>query len=202
MRDHSIHQSLLIALAVCALVLLGACQQESTSARTSTGGEMVLQTDQGQVTTPLKMFDLHLTGDDAFPETFEMKGDGVCFAGIVPPSIRVGYGCKWENLIAKPIALDSRSRTQIGTDLLKAAKIELPKEALNEAYERYSTFALPGKPVARVLGGVFMVEKVTGKYGGLDGDKTLHGKIEIRIQDGAGEKLFKGAFKVRCITWG
>ena len=55
---------------------------------------------------------------------------------------------------------------------------------------------------AVVLGGLFLAEKVSGKYSGLEGDMTLPGRIRIRVLTVDGEKTISGTFAVHCVTWG
>ncbi len=205
MQNKAIHQAILTSslfAAICGILSLSGCQKEPVSVAAKTSGELAYDLDGAQASIPLTGLDVNLSDNPAFPETFEWTGDGVELAGVLPADIRIGYEGKWERMIGKSIALDSRSKTQISIDLLKAAKIELNPERMKEGYEHYSTVALPGKSAARVLGGSFVVEKITGKTAGLDGDRRLHGKIEIRLQHSAGEQLLKGRFTVRCATWG
>jgi len=43
------------------------------------------------------------------------------------------------------------------------------------------------------------VEKYTGKWSGSEGNKTISGKITIRLSDG---RTLEGTFAVHAVTWG
>lgn len=53
-----------------------------------------------------------------------------------------------------------------------------------------------------VSGGSFTVQKVSGKWSGSEGDKTLHGTIELQLPGADGDRTVTGTFAVNAVTWG
>jgi hypothetical protein len=68
--------------------------------------------------------------------------------------------------------------------------------------EPKSSSVMLGGVAMPVGGGTFTVNKITGKWAGSEGDRTLHGTVELRIPTSAGERIVTGAFAVHAVTWG
>ena len=129
----------------------------------------------------LERMDIFLSEDETDPEPFEIRGDGVQLVGLIPSSLAVGYEEDFAGLIGKSLTFDAS-----GGD---------PSEPSN------SSVTIDGVawPVA---GGTFTVEKLTGKWDGSEGDKTLHGSVELRVLGSAGERTVRGKMSVHVVTWG
>lgn len=129
---------------------------------------------------PIERMDIYLT-EEGYPELFELHGEGVTLVGEFPADVRVGYDEALEKLIGKPVNILAR-----GGD---------PRE------EKNSSVTVRGMG-APVTGGTFTVERVTGKWAGSDGDKTIWGSIEVRIPGADGERSVRGRFAAHAVTWG
>lgn len=170
------------------LLLLASCgdgsEADAAKARAAAKKEwaLTLKVDGADVRVPLEVMNVLLIkrGDD--PEIFEILGPGVALVGEFPAGVKVDYEEKWSNLFGKTVELKTT-----GGD---------PREPKN------AVLTLPGKPELKVLGGSFVAEKFTGKWDGSEGDKTLRGRIRIRVQIDGGEKTLEGTFAVNAVTWG
>lgn len=129
---------------------------------------------------PIERMDIYLT-EEGYPELFELHGDGVTLVGTFPMEIRVGYDEAFEKLIGKPVSI-----LPSGGD---------PADVKNSSV----TIRGMGTPV---VGGTFTVEKVTGKWAGSEGDKTIWGSVEVRIPGADGERSVRGRFAAHAVTWG
>lgn len=139
-----------------------------------------LQLDgDGAVQLPVERMDIYVIEDEDYPERFEIHGDGLTLVGTL--SAAVGYQERFEELIGRPIAI-----TPSGGD---------PRET------RYSVLRLDGRTLA-VRSGTFTVERVTGRWAGLEGDRTLWGRVELRVADPSGERVVTGKLAVHAVTWG
>jgi hypothetical protein len=130
---------------------------------------------------PLERMDVYLTEDDAEPEIFEIRGDGVVLVGRIPPEMAVGYGEEFENLVGKDLPIEAS-----GGD---------PGDP------KSSSVTILGMS-APVAGGTLHVEKFTGTWSGSEGDKTLHGVVELRVPAADGERTVRGRIAVHIVTWG
>jgi hypothetical protein len=130
---------------------------------------------------PVERFDIYLTEDADHPEIFEFHGDGVTLVGKFPSNVRVDYSEDLENLIGQPIQIEAQ-----GGD---------PGEP------KLSKITLDGV-VAPVATGTFTVERLSGKIQGSDGDRTVHGRIELHLRRGDGEHILRGTFGAHAVTWG
>jgi hypothetical protein len=146
----------------------------------TTAWRLVLEVEGATHELPLERMDIFLT-EDEWPEIFEIHGDGVTLVGEFPAGVRVDYDEAFENLIDQPIAIRPR-----GGD---------PRD------EKDSQVELDGIG-ASVSAGTFTVERTSGSIAGADGDKTLHGTIELRVHDGNGERTIRGRFATHAVTWG
>jgi len=96
---------------------------------------------------------------------FEIRGDGVTLVGVLPVPAQVGYGEELENLVGKTVTITSHGG--------------------NPHEQRNSSLRLAGVP-ALVSGGTITFRKVTGKWSGQDGDRTVWGTVEIQIETASG----------------
>jgi hypothetical protein len=128
----------------------------------------------------LERMDIYLT-EDGYPEYFEIHGQGVVLVGEIPTDFKVGYEEAFEKLIGKPIVLKAQ-----GGD---------PREE-KEASVTIGGIAQP------VWGGTLTVQKVTGRWSGSEGDKTLHGTVELKVPGASGDRTVTGTFSVNAVTWG
>jgi hypothetical protein len=168
------------ALALAAVTACGGGSSEEPAARRSAAWKLVLEVEGATHELPLERMDIFLT-EDEWPEIFEIHGDGVTLVGEFPAGVRVDYDEAFENLIDQPIAIRPH-----GGD---------PRD------EKQSQVDLDGIG-ASVSAGTFTVERTSGSISGADGDKTLHGTIELRVQDANGERTIRGRFATHAVTWG
>jgi hypothetical protein len=129
----------------------------------------------------LGRMDIYLTEDEAYPEIFEILGEGVTLVGEFPAGVRVDYDEDFEKLVGQAIPVSASG---------------------GDPREPKSSSVTLGPLAAPVTGGSFTVEKVTGRWSGSEGDKTLHGTIELRIPSADGERTVRGRFAVHAVTWG
>lgn len=144
---------------------------------------VILKVDGADVRLPLKVMNVLLFKDDEYakshPSAFEIEGEGISLIGEIAAADNVDYGEHWERLIGKTLKILSAG--------------EFHRERVE------SKLTLPGKPEAIVSDGSMLVEKVTGKWSGSQGNKTLSGKITLTLQDG---RTLQGTFAVHAVTWG
>ncbi len=172
---HTLLCLILMTLAGCGDGLPGALS-------TSRTWELVVDIDGTQVKIPLDVMNVYLVEDVAYPETFEILGDGVSLVGKFPIDLHVGYEEDWQKLIDHEITI-------------------------SDSYEGYreirsSTIILPGREPMTVLGGTLVFDSVTGKYAGRDGDITLAGEVTLRVKTPSGQVDLKGTIAVHGVSWG
>ena len=129
---------------------------------------------------PIERMDIYLT-EDEYPEIFEIRGDGVTLVGELPAGVRVDYDEAFERLIDREVTIQAN-----GGD---------PRQP------KTSTVTIDGI-VTPVSTGSFTVKQLTGKWGSSDGDRTLHGDIELRLPGLDGERTLRGRFAAHAVTWG
>lgn len=178
---------------VLGLLLLAGCAAEfqdteavAAAARDRASRDWKLALDfQGQaIEFPLERLDIFLFDTDdpeRWPETFELRGDGVTLVGILPVGAQVGYGEALENLVGKSVAIGAR-----GGD---------PHD------EKHSSIRLAGVR-APVAGGSITFRKVTGHWSGSEGDRTVWGTVRIEVQGADGLHTLEGAFAANVVSWG
>jgi hypothetical protein len=169
------------------LAILAGCSGDSDgdgpSAAVKASWTLTLRVDGADVALPLETMNVMLAEDpNVRPEVFEVLGPSVVLVGDFPKGLTVGYGENWAALFGKSIAISPR-----GGD---------PREPKDSRVE------IPGKGAWRVLGGTLAPEKLTGRHAGSKGDRTLHGRISLRVDTGAGEATVEGRFAVQAVTWG
>jgi len=136
------------------------------------------------VTLPLDVMYVHLTDNDAYPESFEIKGPAVNLVGEFPLTLRIDYMERWEKTLFKEIKILNRVRADYYW-------IEGP-----------STINLPGAPRRYISSGSFTVRKISGKMQGLNGDITLSGDIILNISVGDDIEKIIGTFSVHGVSLG
>jgi hypothetical protein len=132
-------------------------------------------------TMTLERMNIYLSEDETESEIFEIVGDGAVLVGEIPAEFAVGYGEAFEKLVGRAVAI-----APSGGD---------PREPKNSSV----TIGGLGMPVS---GGSLTVERVTGRWSGSEGDKTLHGTIELRVPAADGDRTVRGRFAVNAVTWG
>lgn len=192
MNLHSIRIGRALA-PVLGLLLLAGCAADfqdteavaaAARARASQDWKLALDFEGHALEFPLDRFDIYLFDTDdpeRWPETFEMRGDGVTLVGILPVGAQVGYGEELQNLVGKTVAIGT-----YGGD---------PHE------EKHSSIRLAGVR-APVAGGSITFRKVTGDWTGSEGDKTVWGTVRIEVQGADGLRTFEGAFAANVVSWG
>jgi len=141
--------------------------------------QLQLDWDGTTVQMPVERMDIYVMEDEEYPEIFDLSGEGVALVGTLP--VAVGYEEAFDRLMGKPIAI-----LPSGGD---------PREI------KYSHVTIDGRSVP-VSSGFFTVERVTGQWDGLEGDKTLWGTIELRVTGATGERVVTGKLAVHVVTWG
>jgi hypothetical protein len=174
-------------LAALAILIPAGCSDgdpgEGPSESAKASWALTLKMDGADVRLPLERFYVYLVEDEkTYPEIFEFEGPGVALAGEFPKEIHVGYGEDWSKLFGKTVTL-----------LPRGGDPRDPKEC---------HITVPNSPAMKVLGGSFVAEKLTGKAAGLKGDRTLHGRITLRLSTPLGEKTVEGTFAVQAVTLG
>jgi hypothetical protein len=143
--------------------------------------KLVVEHGGGQHEMAIERMDIYLTESEEYPEIFEIHGDGLTLVGTFPPEVRVDYEEAFERLVGKPVVILSS-----GGD---------PREP------KASSVTLDGQSVP-VSGGSFTVERVSGKWAGSEGNKTVRGTIELVIPGASGDQTVKGKFGAHAVTWG
>ena len=159
-------------------------EAESAAARSAARLNWKLQLDWGgsTVEASLERMDIFVVEDETeHPEIFEIEGDGAVLVGEFPMSVHVGYSEDWSKLFGVPIPIRAS-----GGD---------PREP------KTSWVRLNGTQVP-VSGGTVTFQKITGKWEGSEGDKTLWGTIELRIPGADGERTVTGSIATNAVTWG
>lgn len=139
--------------------------------------KLVLDVDGEPWEFDLETMDIYLNEDEDEPELFVIQGSGVALAGVIPAGVCVGYEEAFDRLIGRRISV-----RQEGGD---------PAEPTRSTLD----WGVGARPV---LDGWLQVERVTGKRAGVEGDRTLHGTIELRTA----ESTLRGQFAVHAVTWG
>ena len=110
-----------------------------------------------------------------------IEGTDAVLVGEFPMSAHVGYGQDWKAIFGVPIAISAS-----GGD---------PRDP------KTSWVRLNGTQVP-VSGGTIRFEKITGKWDGSEGDKTLWGTIELRLPGADGDRTVTGRIATNAVTWG
>jgi hypothetical protein len=171
---------LAISLASCSGTGDSAATVELARSQAKSGWKLSIDDAGATSEMSLDRMDIYLT-EDGYPEYFEIQGTGVVLVGEIPQELKVDYEEAFEKLVGKTIPLLPR-----GGD---------PRE------EKDATVTINGLAYP-VSGGTFTVQKVTGKFTGSEGDKTLHGTIELKVPGADGDRTVTGTFSVNAVTWG
>jgi len=171
--------------ALLVLSLLVSCGPPPTAvASKSEKWKLILDVKGQKVELPLEVMYVHLTDDDAYPESFEIKGASINLVGEFPVSLRIGYGEEWEKILNKEIKIMNRVRADYYW-------IEGP-----------STITLPGAPMRYISSGTFTIKKISGKMAGIEGDITLSGEVTLNMSVGDDIEQVKGTFAVHGVSLG
>lgn len=153
------------------------------SAETKASWALVLKIDGAELRLPLERMLVFLVEDeDEDPELYEIVGPGVALVGEFPRDVHIGYDEDWSRVFGKTVSVQTR-----GGDPRE------PKDA---------HVVLPDGTRAAVLGGALTPERLTGKWAGLEGDRTLHGRVSLRLETPGGEKTAEGVFAVHAVSLG
>jgi hypothetical protein len=182
---HSIAGFIVSAIAAIALTSCGGTGDSAATAdlaRTQAKAAWKLSVADAGATSEMSLerMDIYLT-EDEYPEYFEIRGDGVVLVGEIPQDLKVGYDEAFDKLIGKAIPLKAH-----GGD---------PREE-KDSFVTINGLAYP------VSGGSFTVQKVTGKWSGSEGDKTVHCTVELKLPSANGDRTVTGTFAVNAVTWG
>ena len=175
--------STLVVAGVVLLPLLGCtdAEQAEDAARdreaAQTEWRIVLDVDGEPLEAVLESMDIYLQEDEDEPEIFLIQGAGVTLAGSIPLVAGVGYDEEFERLIGRRLPIH-----RVGGDPAN------PSDSVVELDEG----------TVPVIDGWIQVEKVTGKWSGADGDRALHGTLELRTS----AATIQGTFAVHAVTWG
>jgi hypothetical protein len=119
--------------------------------------------------------------ENLYPEVFQIVGDDAVLVGEFPMNVHVGYGEDWKQLFGVPIAISAS-----GGD---------PREP-KTSWVRMNGMQIP------ISGGTITFDKITGKWDGSEGDKTLWGTIELRIPGADSDRTVTGRIATHAVTWG
>lgn len=129
----------------------------------------------------LARMDVFLTEDETAPEVFDIRGEGVRLVGMIPGEVQVGYGEAFDRLVGRSLAIDAHGGdpSEPGSSSVTVDGVTYP-----------------------VAGGTFTVEKLSGTLDGSEGDRTLHGSVELRLLGVEGDRTVRGTMSVHVVTWG
>ena len=158
-------------------------EADAVAARAAASPNWRIQLDWAGATVEAKIerMDVYLVEDDSYSEIFEIEGSDAVLVGEFPTNVHVGYGEDWGKLFGVPIPI-----TASGGD---------PREP-KTSWVRVNGMQVP------VSGGTMVFEKITGKWNGSEGDKTLWGTIELRIPGADGDRSVRGKIAANAVTWG
>uniref|UniRef100_A0A832MKV1 YceI family protein n=1 Tax=Eiseniibacteriota bacterium TaxID=2212470 RepID=A0A832MKV1_UNCEI len=171
----------LLALAGCGAGGDDATRAARDRAAARAGWTLELEDAGATHAAALERMDVFVAEDEGASEIFELRGAGVVLVGEIPADLAVGYEEAFERLV--------------GRELVVAASGGDPRAP------KTSSVTLGGV-AAPVAGGTLRVEKVTGRWDGAEGDRTLHGTLELRVPSAGGERTVRGRFAVHVVTWG
>lgn len=188
-RVHPLRSILVLATLLAPLALAGCTAGGDTEAVLAQAMAKAKPSWKLQLDEPGAAVDLPLTEmnillaeeEDEYPEVFEILGPDVALVGTFPMDLHVGYDESFDQLVGRTIAIDPS-----GGD---------PRDP-KSSYVR-----LNGVP-APVSGGSFTIERVTGKFAGSHGDRTVWGTVTLRLFGADGERTVSGKLAVHAITWG
>jgi hypothetical protein len=173
------------ALTVIATAFVTACGMADTEATAEAARAKAQETWKltldGAEPLTLERMDIFLVEGDTEAEVFKLYGDDVTLVGEFPTSLHVGYEEEFGRLFGKTIELGTEG---------------------GDPDEPASAFVTIDGEKLSVVGGSLKAERVTGKWDGSDGDKTLWGTVEIVVEGDDGERTLRGTFAVNIVTWG
>jgi len=124
----------------------------------------------------LEQMNIFLT-EESYPNIFETAGTDVTLVGTFPLGVTPDYEEAFERLIGETITIEARGG--------------------HPAEPKTSSIRLGGT-VTPVTGGSLRVDRVSGKWAGSEGNKTLHGTFELHTAGG----ILRGRFGVHAVTFG
>lgn len=169
-----------VPAAAIAAAVLTACSPSGDSAaaardRERSKAEWKLALDDGRELT-LERMDIYLT-EEGYPNLFEITGAGVTLVGTFPAGVSPGYEENFDRLVGETISIEARG---------------------GHPREPKASSISPGGTSTPVSGGSFTVDRVSGKWSGSEGNKTVHGTVELHTAGGT----IRGRFAVHAVTWG
>jgi len=177
-------------LSLLAVTALAGCAGRDEAPQAGEAGkltsELRLIVGQEEVSLPLEMMDIFLVEDEAYPESFEMRGPGVLLVGEFPRDVHVDYEANLAALHGREVAVQPSGGGR----------------GSGYGQPQASTLTLPGRAPLAVSGGSFVVDETTGPREGVKGDGTVSGRIAIQVQDASGVTMLQGYFSVPATTWG
>jgi len=114
-----------------------------------------------------------------------------------------GFEVEVEALRADPTPIEQLEVPEI-VDMLEnliGKQIQIEAQGGDPGEPKLSKITLDGV-AAPVATGTFTVESLSGKIHGSDGDRTVHGRIELHLRRGDGEHILRGSFGAHAVTWG
>lgn len=159
----------------------GGDASSAAAAREKAKAGWLLKVEGSPGTLALESMDVYLMEDETAPEMFDLHGEGVRLVGTIPPAAHVGFGAEFGKLVGQTLSIQASGGDpdDPGTSSITLDGVEYP-----------------------VAGGTFRVEKLTGKWDGSEGDKTLHGTVELRVLESGGERSVRGTLATHVVTWG
>lgn len=148
--------------------------------RAKSQGEWKLTLEGGDVLSVERM-DIYVPDDEEVREIFEIVGDGVALVGEFPEGVTAGYGEDFASLVGKTIPIAASG---------------------GDPGEPKTSHVTIGGNFVPVTSGTFTVEKVSGKWAGSEGNKTLWGTVELRVSGPNGETVIRGKLAAHAVTWG
>lgn len=141
----------------------------------------VLALDGAGAPLAVEAMDIDVQPDATTPEPFDLHGDDVRLVGTIPAALRVRDGEGLGHLVGQTLVI-------------------LPAGGDPDA-PGASSVTIDGV-ASPVLGGTFTVAKLTGRWAGKEGDRTLHGTVELRLPGAGGERTVRGTLAAHAVTWG
>jgi hypothetical protein len=175
----------LCTLSTVAALLSASCGMADTEATAAAARAKAQETWKlsldGAEPLGLERMDVYLVEDDDEPEIFKLYGDEVTLVGEFPLSLHVGYEEDFDQLLGKTITLDAEG---------------------GDPAEPESAFVTVDGTRLSVVGGSLKFDKLTGKWDGSEGDKTLWGTVELQVDGDDGQRTLRGSVAVHVVTWG
>lgn len=153
--------------------------------------KIVLNKDTDRHEFPVEIMNIFLVDpdyEDEYPEAFEITGNGIHLIGTFPRGLRIGYEAEYARLLSKPISVAIQSQDV----------------ADRGATDKYSFIKFPGASQRYVKSGTVTFTRISGKHEGKDGDLTLTGTIELKVDGPNGQTVetYTGTVSLHPVSWG